>query len=184
MLLAELAEGLKPEDLARLTNEMVDKMLALIAGSSDEDVNFVPEDPDAYDKFAATDGEIGLAWTLGHVIVHVTASAEESAYLAVELARGVTPKRGRSRYEVPWEEVTTIAQCRERLEESRRMRLASLTMWPDRPHYENYGKWWGEGPLNAVGRFLLGLMHDDDHLEQIAKISRQARERLQLAIGD
>ena len=50
-----------------------------------------------------------------------------------DLARGVA-FHGRSRSEVPWETVTTIAQCRARLEESRRMRLASLDMWPDQPY--------------------------------------------------
>jgi hypothetical protein len=45
--------------------------------------------------------ELALPWTLGHVIVHITASAEESAFLAAELARGVHRRTGRSRFEVP-----------------------------------------------------------------------------------
>lgn len=177
MTMAALSAGLGVDDLAQLTNQMVDNMLALIANCSDEDVVFIPEDPEAYDKYADSDEEVGMSWTLGHVIVHVTASAEEDAYLAVELARGVKPKRGRSRYETPWETVTTIAQCRERLEESRRMRLASLGMWPDEPFLENAGKYWGPGPINANGRFLLGLLHDDDHLGQIANIVAQGAAR-------
>jgi hypothetical protein len=175
--LQELAADLTVGDLRALTDEMVDKMLSLIANCIDEDVTFVPVDEEAYDRFAAADDELYLAWTLGHVIVHTTASAEESAALAAELARGV-PFHGRSRAEVPWETVTTIAQCRARLEESRRMRLASLDMWPDVPHLEN-----GYTPHKALGRigprarFLLGLLHDDDHLGQIENVVAQAIAR-------
>jgi hypothetical protein len=56
------------------------------------------------------------------------------------------------------------------------MRLAMLAAWPDEPdlattivQVERFG------PLNAVGRYLLGLMHEDGHLGQIAEIMRQAR---------
>ncbi len=59
--------------------------------------------------------EVGLAWTLGHVIVHLTASAEEAAFLGAELARGVEP-HGRSRYEVPWRTLVTIEGARARLQ--------------------------------------------------------------------
>jgi hypothetical protein len=172
----EFAGDFAKEELWTLTNEMIEAMLALVAGCMDEDVVFVPEDPDAYDEFAQTTEELALPWTLGHVIVHVTASAEEAAFLAAELARGVAMRVRRSRYEVPWESVTTIDQVRRRLEESRRMRLASLEMWPDEPHLENhyiYRK--NNSKINAQTRFLFGLKHDDDHLEQIAEVVRQAR---------
>jgi hypothetical protein len=108
------------------------------------------------------------------VIVHVTASAEEAAAIAAELARGVR-YHGRSRSEVPWQTVTTIGQCKQRLEESRRMRLASLDMWPDQPQLDNTYKYYGGNPVNAVVRFAYGLKHDDDHLDQIADIVSQAR---------
>lgn len=174
MTMAELCAGLTMADLRGLTNEMVDKMQALIAGCSDYDVLFQPIDPAADDPFAAHADETALAWTLGHVIVHTTASAEESAFLAAEMARGVQ-NHGRSRYETPWESVTTIAQCRQRLEESRRIRLASLDLWPDQPHLDlTYSPWPGAGEINCVARFALGLRHDDDHLEQLAEIVRQA----------
>ena len=104
--------------------------------------------------------------------MHVTASAEESGALAAELARGVE-YHGRSRYEVPWRQMTRIAQCRARLEESRRMRLASLGMWPDEPDLKNTSRSHA-GEVNAVGRFVLGLKHDADHLAQIAEVVRQA----------
>ncbi len=173
--LAELVAGLTRDDLCTLTHEMVNKMLSLIADCVDADVTFVPFDPKAHDPFAAREQDIKLAWTLGHVIVHTTASAEEAAFLAAELARGVPP-HGRSRSEVLWQTVTTISQCRRRLEESRRMRLASLDLWPDEPHLDNVCEAWPNGPqVNAIGRFVLGLSHDDSHLGQLADIVQQAR---------
>lgn len=172
--LTELVAGLSKDDLRRLTNEMVDDMLAAIAACGDAAVTFVPVDPDAYDTYAENPAEAELAWTLGHVIVHATASAEESAMLATVLARGAEV-HGRSRYEVPWRTVTTIAQCRHRLEESRRMRLASLDTWPDQPHLDNCYTPGSSGPINCVGRFVLGLRHDWAHIGQIREIVRQAQ---------
>lgn len=173
-VVAALDAGLDRDDLRRLTNEMVDRQLALIARATDEDVVFVPVDPDAYDADAATPEELGIAWTLGHVIVHVTASAEESAFLAAEQARGILPD-GRSRYETPWETMTTIAQCRQRLEESRRMRLATIDVWPDEPHLDvTYIRKAFPRPANALARFVLGMRHDANHLGQIEDIVRQA----------
>ena len=174
MTMVDLCAGLTRDDLRALTNEMVDTMQALIAQCGDADVVFQPSDPAADDPYASDTADANVAWTLGHVIVHTTASAEESAFLAAELARGVE-NHGRSRYETPWETVTTIAQCRARLEESRRMRLASLDLWPEEPHLDNtYTPWPSAGPINCVRRFVLGLRHDDDHLEQIADIVQQA----------
>jgi hypothetical protein len=174
MALTDLVKGLSNDDLSQLTNEMIDTMLGQISDCLDEDVVFVPSDPDAHDAYATTEQEVDLAWTLGHVIVHVTASAEEAAAIAAELARGVR-YHGRSRSEVPWQTVTTIGQCKQRLEESRRMRLASLDMWPDQPQLDNTYKYYGGNPVNAVVRFAYGLKHDDDHLDQIADIVSQAR---------
>jgi hypothetical protein len=172
----EFCASLTRADLRRLTVEMVDAMLGLIAGCTDADVIFMPEDPAAYDKYAAAPGELRVPWTLGHVIVHTTASSEECAFLAAELARGVSDRPGRSRYEVPWPAVTTIAGCRERLEESRRIRLACLDAWPERPHAEATYRFRPDGPVfGAVGLFAYGLFHDDSHLGQIAEIVRQAK---------
>lgn len=172
-----LCAELNVEDLRRLTHEMVDSMQSLIAGCSDADVIFVPDDPGAEDTYASDPDEVSLAWTLGHVIVHTTASAEEAAFLAAELARGVPFREGRSRYEVPWPTVTTIEQCRQRLEESRRMRLASLDLWPSPPHHDNHFSARSGARYNAIVRFVLGLSHDDSHLGQIAQIVRQAQGR-------
>jgi hypothetical protein len=173
--LQDLAEGLGPDDLAGLTNEMCDRQQELIRDAEDPDVTFVPEDPEADDPFAADDADRGLAWTLGHVIVHTTASAEEAAAHALTLARGLEVE-GRSRYEVPWREATTARFLHERIEESRRMRLAMLQAWPSPPHldvlYQPSSK---RPPQNAVARFLGGLAHDDAHLGQIAQVLAQAR---------
>jgi hypothetical protein len=178
MALRQLTSKLTQDDLRVLTNEMIDTILGRIADCVDADVTFVPSDPKANDTFAASADEVRLAWTLGHVIVHITASSEESAAIASELARGVPFRGGRSRWEVPWRTVTTIAQCRQRLEESRRMRLASLEMWPDNPDLENsYQPSPEYESRNAIIRFVLGLQHDDSHLGQIAEIVRQAKDK-------
>lgn len=170
----DLVEDLTFADLRRETNEMIDEIQRLIINCEDADVIFQPVDPKADDQFAV-EGERKLAWTLGHVIVHCTASAEESAFLAAELARGVE-FHGRSRWEVPWKTVTTIAQCRARLKESRRMRLASLDLWPVQPHLKNtYLPSPGAQPMNAIARFAGGLLHDYDHLAHMAEIVKQAR---------
>jgi hypothetical protein len=171
----ELIADLTRDDLRDLTNEMVDTMLDLIATCVDADVIFEPVDPEADDPFAETPEEVNMAWNLGHVVVHTTASAEEAAAIAAELARGVE-YHGRSRYEVPWEEMRTIEGCRQRLEESRRMRLASLGMWPEEAHLENGYEVWSDEPMvNAPGRFVLGLMHEDAHIDHIVKIVNQAQ---------
>jgi small ligand-binding sensory domain FIST len=173
----ELSAGLDHSDLARLTNEMCDLQLASIAQAVDADVVMVPDDSEANDKFAARPEDVGLSWTLGHVVVHTTASSEESAALALVLARGLTVET-RSRYEVPWESARTVAFIRNRIQESRRMRLAMLAAWPDDPHLDNfYAPYEGRPPMNAMGRFISGLAHDDSHLEQMRKIVGQARQR-------
>ncbi len=168
-------ENISPNDLRNLTNEMIDRMLELIADCADADVTFVPSDPNANDTYAINPDDVDLAWTLGHVIVHTTASSEESAFVAAEIARGVQWRGGRARYELRWESVTKIQECRERLEESRRMRLASLEMWPAVPHRDNLYSPREGITHNCISRFVAGLMHDDSHLEQIEKIVAQAR---------
>jgi hypothetical protein len=175
--LQDLATGLSHADLARLTREMCETQLSAIEDATDDDVVMVPDDPDANDTFAASAEEVGLSWTLGHVVVHTTASSEESAALALTLARGL-PIEGRSRFEVRWEQARTVAFIRHRIEESLRMRLAMLAAWPDKPDLDNfYTPYAGRPPMNALGRFLGGLAHDDSHLEQMRKIMDEARTR-------
>ncbi len=173
--IADLAAGLTIADLRALTNEMVDHQLAQIAAASDADVVFTPSDPGANDTYAANEADRNISWNLGHLVVHVTASSEEGAFIAAEMARGIEP-HGRSRSEIPWQSVTTIAQCRQRLEESRRMRLAMLDVWPDKPYLDLTTQQNPSAPaLNAIGRFLRGLSHDDSHLAQIDEVVRQAQ---------
>jgi hypothetical protein len=174
--LDELAADLGVRDLHALTDEMINTMLELIVDAVDSDVIFTPEDPEAEDVYAADPVLVNLPWTLGHVIVHCTASGEEGAARAATLARGVTLKE-RSRYEVPWEHVTTVAQLRHRLEESRRMRHAFLDAWPDQPHLDNLftPDYPGAKSRNAIMIFLGALSHDNSHLEQIRKLLRQAK---------
>ncbi|RRR77122.1 MAG: DinB family protein [Candidatus Viridilinea halotolerans] len=172
---AEVVGDLTQDDLTRETNALIYRMLELIAECDDADVVFQPTDPGAHDPAAADAAEAHIAWTLGHVVVHVTAGGEEQAFLAAEQARGVA-FHGRSRYEVPWETVTTLAQVRARLEESRRMMLACLAVWPDAPHLALEEEVWPGGPrVNAVGRHAIGLAHGFGHLAQIAEIVRQSR---------
>ncbi len=154
---------------------MIDAVLDMIEDCVDADVFFEPLDPDAHDPFAESPEDVDLAWNLGHVIVHMTASSEEMAALAAELARGVK-FHDRSRYETPWEAMRTITSCCQRLEESRHMRLASLEMWPDKPHLDNIYQPWPKAPeVDAIGQFVLGLMHDESHFDQIAEIIDQAK---------
>lgn len=172
--LADLAQGVDLPQLHQLTDEMLDEMVHITVGATDADVVFAPQDPDADDPAGAS-AEANMPWTLGHVIVHATASSEEAAAIASTLARGVMPE-GRSRYEVPWETIHTAQQVHERLEESRRMRHALLDAWPDTPHLDlTYTPIPQFGPMNATARCLLGLFHDDSHLEQLREIMRQAR---------
>jgi hypothetical protein len=173
--LFELCGQLTPNQLRDMTNEMIDTILDMIAECTDEDVMFEYRDSQAEDKVAASSDEVNMSWTLGHVIVHTTASGEEAAAVAAALARGVQPE-GRSRYETPWQTIQTVGQCGQRLEESRRIRLASLGMWPDKPHVDNHITLsFLSGPVNAPARFCLGLLHESSHLEQIREIIRQAK---------
>ena len=175
--LQDLAAGLSHSDLGRLPQEMCQAQLSAFEDARDEDVVMVPDDPEANDTFAAQAEDVGLSWTLGHVVVHTTASSEESAALALTLARGL-PIVGRSRYEVPWQQARTVAFIRHRIDESLRMRLAMLAAWPDGPDLDNfYAPYEGRPPMNALGRFIGGLAHDDSHLAQMRKIMDEARTR-------
>jgi hypothetical protein len=173
---ADIQNDYNHQDLIDATNEMIDQTIALIKDLPDWAVTFEPEDPDANDPGAATEAEIHMPWTLGHVIVHTTASAEEGAAHGATLARGAAV-RGRNRYETPWTEMQTIAQLIERLEESRRIRLAYLNAWPDAPHYDNLYTRREDyfGALNCVGYTLVGLNHEMDHWDQIQDIVAQAK---------
>lgn len=166
-------------DLRAASNESIDYLLQMIAGLTDADVTFDPEDPDAHDR-EAVEGEETIGWSIAHLIAHVTASSEEAAAFSSLLARGVQEVRQRPRYETPWRAITTQAQCVQRLEESRRMRLAYLDTWPDAPDYDNlrvapserFQEYFGD--LNAPACFLMGLGHELGHFAQIETVKAQA----------
>jgi hypothetical protein len=172
--LADLVADLSLDDLAGATDSSIAQIEEILAEATDADVVFVPEDPAADDPAAADPADRELAWNLGHLVVHVTASAEESAALAQELARGV-PFHGRSRWEVPWKTVTTIEQCRRRLADSRRIRLASLQMWPASPPSDVDPDPATPTWEQARERFARGLSHEDAHVDQIRNVVKQAR---------
>ncbi len=181
--LIELGARLTLDDLRAATRFSIDRMLELIADLSDAAVTFDPVDPDAHDPYAVA-GEETIGWSLAHLIAHVTASSEEWAAYSAILARGIPyPSEPRLRYETPWRAITTQAQCVQRLQESRRMRLAYLDAWPDAPHLETrrqmserFTERFGE--FNAPAAFLFGLWHEVNHFEQMREARRQA-----LAVG-
>jgi hypothetical protein len=162
-------------DLRHDTIIVLNRTTSLLRGARDADITFEPEDPLATDPYAEPGHEQSMGWTLGHIIAHLTASLEESAALAAELARGVV-YHGRSRNEVLWHEIRTVADCRTRLAESRRMCVAALGMWPEAPDLTNtYLPWEGAPPFGATARYLLGLNHAVAHMPQIVDVLAQAR---------
>jgi hypothetical protein len=177
----EFARSYGVTELKAATNASIDRMLALINGMSDAQVTLLPHDPHANDPDAVA-GEEHIGWSLAHLIVHVTASAEEWAGYSATLARGIPyPAEPRLRHERHWQSVTTYAQCVQRLEESRRMRLAFLDAWPDTPHLDTMRQMSERfterfGLLNAPASFLFGLKHEIGHYEQFVEVARQASE--------
>ena len=170
-------ENIGPAELKACSDESLDYLLGLLDGLNDDDIVFDPEDPGANDPFAV-EGEENIGWNFGHLIAHVTASSEEGAALSSLLARGIAASE-RPRYETPWRDIKTVAQVRQRLDESRRMRNAYLETWPDEPLLnvlrdvsERFTARFGE--MNAPAAFLFGLSHEVGHYEQIEDVRRQA----------
>jgi hypothetical protein len=168
-------DSVATEELRRLTDSVFDSARKLLRRCTDFDITFVPVDLLADDPYAEAGHDVNVGWTLGHIIAHVTAGAEESAALAAELARGVE-YHGRSRNEIPWESMKTVGQCRARIDECRRICLASLGMWPAPPDLANtYIPWEDAAPMGATARYLLGLRHGVAHLVQMGDAVAQAR---------
>lgn len=163
-------------------NESVDTLHSLLDGLEDADVNFLPDDPHANDPFAAPE-EQNVGWNIAHIIVHATASTEEYAAVGSVLGRGIAFE-GRLRYEPDWRTVTTVTQLRQRLEESRKIRLAYLDALPQQPFmdvYRTISERYIErlGQTNCMVAFLMGLMHEVGHYEQIRDARHQAHEARQ-----
>jgi hypothetical protein len=177
--LLEFSQGFGVADLKQATNDSIDFMLGLTRDLTDAQAIFLPHDPEANDPYAKP-GEENIGWSVAHLIVHVTASSEEWATYSSILARGmVYPAEPRLRYETEWTTVKTTAECIQRLEESRRIRLSYLNAWPDQPHLEvlrqlspRYVEKFGE--MNATAGFLFGLMHEVNHHAQMQEARRQA----------
>jgi hypothetical protein len=173
----DLAQDVTINDLREATNRSIDTLLSFLDGLDDAAVTFDPVDPEANDPHAV-EGEENIGWSLAHLIAHVTASSEEGAAISSLLARGFATSE-RPRYETPWRDITTHAHCIQRLEESRRMRLAYLDTWPDTPHldvYREVSERFTEavGLMNAPAAFLFGLRHEIGHFDQCRDVRQQA----------
>lgn len=175
-------------DLRKVTNKGIDTLLDIISDLTDEDVVFDPVDPYADDPHAKP-GEEKIGWSIAHLVAHVTASSEEWAAYSSILARGIPyVPEPRLRYETHWRDITTKAQAVQRLEESRRMRLAFLDTWPDKPHLDVYRELSSRfveraGEMNAQSGFLFGLKHEIGHYDQFREVARQAREARAIKSG-
>ncbi len=174
--LGDLASQYSNADLHAALNSYVDFTIQIINSVSDEQALYIPPDPDANDPYATTEAEHHVGWSLVHLVMHVTASAEEAAAFSSILARGIAIG-GRLRSERDWRQVTTCAEAVARLEECRRMCLAYLGTWPDQPDLttvrimpENMS--WMKP--NAPIQFLAGLMHWQAHVEQFQQVAEHA----------
>jgi DinB superfamily len=170
--IADLAAEITLADLKAATDAQIDAILALIRDLSDAQSVFVASDPEA---------EGGVGWNVAHLIAHVTASSEENAAVSSILARGIDyPFEPRLRAEADWTSLTTTAACVQRLAESRRIRHGYLSAWPDQPRLDTQrtlpaGFAERVGPMNAVGSYLLGLVHEAGQFDQLREIIRQAQ---------
>ena len=179
--LEQFAQMFTVEELRALTLDMLDAVRDIVEQADDAQVLHIPDDPDAFDP-AALPGEERLGWSLAHLVLHVTASAEESAAISSILARGIVYGREpRLRYEPYWRAITSKAQTLARLDECRRICLGYLDAWPDAPHLDIYRETSERsreknGRMNAVATYLYGFMHLDGHLPQFREVLRQALE--------
>jgi hypothetical protein len=174
----DVSENVSVAHLVEITESSIDFMLSLLDEMTDADVTFDPVDENADDPHAAA-GEENIGWSLAHLIAHVTASSEEGASISSRLARGVVASGSRDRWETPWRDITTVAHCRQRLEESRRMRLAFLQAWPDEPQLDVFRDLSPRfiavlGQFNAPATFLYGISHEIGHFDQLLDVRRQA----------
>ena len=146
---ADAVRDVTHTDLYQATTDLFDTIESIITDVTDMGTTFVPHDPDLKDPNEE-------AYTLGHVIVHLTATLEESSSIGSVLARGIIFEG--------------------RLRESRRMCKAFLDSWPDAPHLDvTIVRIPSFGPMNAVGMHALGILHGGGHIEQLREIMRQSK---------
>jgi hypothetical protein len=186
MKLYDFAARFTAEELRRITNAYYDAIFDIIENATDAEIAFLPHDEHADDPYAKP-GEEHIGWSLGHLVVHTTASLEEDALYSSILARGIPyPREPRLRYETPWETVITRDGAMQRLAESRRICLSYLDTWPDTPFLDvvrDMSERFVEklGPQNAPAAYLLGLKHMDDHMAQFRDVYAQALAASQTA---
>ncbi|MBZ0299377.1 MAG: DinB family protein [Anaerolineae bacterium] len=181
MQILEYSRRFTLSDLRKATNDSIDFLLLVIQDMDDSDMVFDPIDLEAHDPHAVA-GEEHIGWNMGHLIAHVTASCEEWAAYSSILARSVAyGPEPRLRYETAWREIDTKSKAVQRLEESRRIRLAYLATWPDQPNLElkrelspRFVERMGE--FNAPACFLFGLKHEVGHYDQFREVARQIHE--------
>ncbi|GAC1391412.1 MAG: DinB family protein [Ktedonobacteraceae bacterium] len=168
---ADIVGNITHADLYKLTDEFFATIESIIASVTDTDTTFVPHDLNLKDSNEQ-------AYTLGHVIVHLTAACEEASSSGSALARGIAFE-GRLRYEVAWETIHTAQQVYDRLKESHRMCRAFLDTWPDAPRLAiTIVRVPRFGPMNAIGLHMLGIFHGESHVEQLHEILWQAKAQV------
>src|SRR5258708_23853908 len=128
--LGDLASQYSNADLHAALNSYVDFTIQIINSVSDEQALYIPPDPDANDPYATTEAEHHMGWSLVHLVMHVTASAEEAAAFSSILARGIAIG-GRLRSERDWRPVAACAAGVARFEQMRRICLPYLRTLPD-----------------------------------------------------
>ena len=167
----EFAKPFSLSDLKLAVNVYLDSISAIVRDLDDAQLTFEPYDAEANDPDAKTTAEINMAWSVAHLVLHVTASLEEGAAISSLLARGVAIG-GRFRYEPDWRTVTTVKQIEQRIEESRRMCLSYLDTWPDQPHLDTYRIFAPDSrnantKMNAPACLLSGMRHLSGHLDRV-----------------
>ena len=125
---SDITAGISTSDLPARTVEIYDAFDSRLEGLTDAEATFIGKDPTDEDANAQ-------GWNVANVIVHLTAGLEEWAAIGATLARGVEVT-GRSRYETPWETVTTAEQVFQRMAESRRISIGYLSVWPEEPRLD------------------------------------------------
>src|SRR5258708_37933433 len=108
--LGDLAGQYNNADLREALNSYVDFTIQIINSVSDEQATYIPPDPDANDPYATSEVEHHVGWSLVHLVMHVTASAEEAAAFSSILARGIAIG-GRLRNEQDWRQVAASLEA-------------------------------------------------------------------------
>ncbi len=175
--LGELAAGYGRADLGAALDRYVDFTREVINGVTDAQAAWIPVDQAADDPHAASEADRHAGWSLIHLVMHVTASAEEAAAFSSILARGIAIS-GRLRSERDWQQVTGCRETVGRLEECRRICHGYLSAWPDSPDLATVRimpdtmAWMKP---NAAVSFLAGLLHWQRHVEQLRRVADEAR---------